>query len=637
MNAALALIVAVLAAGGLSALEWRRPDRRRLLARIGATLLAVSALALLGWRPTWRRAVPPTAGRIEAALWTAGDGGGSGKAAGHPRFALPEASAAPADATRLPDVPTLRRRFPNVGTLHVYGNGLEPFDLDALDGLRVVFDPAPERLTAPAFSFVRCPRELPPGRGLTVQGRVGGLSPGATAAVTLEAPDGTTTDAITLPADADGDAHFSADAPPAPAPGHFVWRLRLGKTNEPLGVAVVAPDLPRVLVLLGAPRFDTAALRHWFEAAGGTLAARTLVGQDRYRFESAHDPPPQFTAVDAPLLAGFDLVLADGRALAALPPSERDALRAAVADTGLGLLVLADDATLPGAAGVSPEAEAAFFPWKLSPLADPAGEGDRTARVRWPGQTRPVDIPVPSAPFEIAPQDGQTTLVRDGQGHTLAAAQARGRGQLALTLVRETGRWTRENDPAAFAAYWSALFTPLARKASAADAGRWTLAGGDAGPVFVDQPVTLVWSGKTMPAPGPGTVRAEADAGGDGATLPLAADPGEPGRWRTMFWPRRSGWQRVTMPSATGAGTALDFFVCPAGDWPVLDAARRRMATARFAETSRATSDGSPSRALTTGEANVPVPAGAWFALFLAGAGYLWIERRRTASGNVLT
>ena len=629
MNAALAVIATLLAAGGLAWLEWRRPDRRHVALRIGAILLAVGALALLGWRPTWRRSASTVVGGTEAALWTAGTAGddGGGTVAARYRFVLAGASAAPADATRIPDAAILRRRFPTVGTLHVHGDGLEPFDLDALRGLRVVLDPAPERLAGPAFSFVRCPRELTLGLALTVQGRVSGLKPGTTATVTLEAPDGATTDADTPPADADGGAGFSVEAAPPPAAGHFVWRLRLGKTDEPLGVAVVSPELPRVLVLLGAPRFDTAALRHWFEAAGGTLAARTLVGQDRYRFESAHDPPPQFTALDASLLAGFDLVMADGRALAALPPPERDALRAAVADTGLGVLVLADEAILPGAAGVSPEAAAAFFPWKLTPLTDAAGEGDRMTRVRWTGQTQPVEIPVPSAPFEIAPQDGQTALAQDSQGHTLAASKAHGRGQVALTLVRETGRWTRENDPAAFAAYWSALFSPLARKTTA-DAGRWTLAGGDAGPLFVDQPVELVWSGKATPEPAPGVVRAEADADGGGVTLPLAADPGEPGRWRATFWPRRSGWQRVTMPAGpSGSGAmALDFFVHPAGDWSVLDAARRRAATARFAERSGDAS----SRVPATGGENLPVPAGGWFALFLAGAGYLWIERRRT-------
>ena len=627
MNAALAVIAAALAAGGLSWREWRRPDRRHLAARIGAMFLAVGALALLGWRPTWRRPVAAVAARgIEAALWTPGAAGAGGDGqvdTGH-RFALSGVGTAPADATAMPDAATVRRRFPGIGTLHVYGDGLEPFDLDGWRGVRVVFHPSAARRPDVGFSFVRGPRELPLGEPLTVQGRVGGLTPGAVATVTLEAPDGTTTDAKTAPAEADGGAGFAVTGAPPPAVGRFVWRLRRdGKAEEALGVAVVAPDLPRVLVLLNAPRFDTAALRRWFERAGGTLTARTRVGGSQFRFESAHDPPPQFAGLDAALLGGFDLVLADGRTLAALPPPEREALRAAVADTGLGLLELADEAAVPGAPDVPPEAKAAFFPWKLLPLADAAGEGDRLARVQWPGLARPVEGPLPSAPFEIAPQAGQTTLVQDGQGHALAAAFARGRGQVALTLVRETGRWTRENDPGTFAAYWSALFSPLARKMTAAEAGRWTLADGEARPVLVDQPVELAWSGNGTP--GPGIVTAADPAGDGGAVLALAATHEVPGRWRGTFWPRRSGWHRVTMPSAEG-GRAFDFFVAPAGDWPALDAARKQAATARFAEESGIVV---PQAAATAGKKNAPMPVVWWWALFLAGAGYLWVERRQ--------
>ena len=383
-------------------------------------------------------------------------------------------------------------------------------------------------------------------------------------------------------------------------------------------MAVVAPDLPRVLALAGAPRFDTAALRHWFETAGGTFDARTSTGQDKDRFESAHDPPPQFASLDARLLAGYDLVLADGRARAALPPPEREALRAAVADTGLGLLVLADDAKL---------ADDALFPWKLTPLGDAAGEGDRLARVQWPGQARAIEIPVPSAPLEITLRDGQTPLMRDGQEHVLAASAARGRGLVALTLVRETGRWTRGNDPAAFAAYWSELFSTLARKTSATDAGRWTLAGGDGGPVFVDQPLDLVWSRPAGKEAMAGVVTAETGSDG-GVALTLARDPADPGRWRGTFWPRREGWHRVARPGADGGRAALDFFVAPVGSWPALDAARRRAATAWFAEGSEAATTTDTVRETQS----VPMPLAGWFALFLLGAGYLWVERRVSAA-----
>ena len=479
----------------------------------------------------------------------------------------------------VPDAAFLRRHFPEIGTIHILGDGLDPSELDALRGLRVEFTPPNPVPGATGLRFLRCPRELHLGDPLVVQGQLGGLAPNTTATLSLEAPDGAATHTVTAPADATGVASFTLRAAPLPSAGHFLWHLRTAAvpghpaSDLPLGVAVIAPDLPRLLILESSPRFDTAALSRWFEAAGGVLTSRTLVGQDRYRYTSSTTtPPPPFTALTAPLLAGFDLVLADTRAVAALPPAERDTLLAAVADTGLGVLLLPDDSP--------PASVSALFPWKLSPPSADNPRNDRPARLQWPGQSVSTDLPVPVAPFEIVPAATQRPLLTDHQGHTLAATDTRGRGQIALTLVRDTTRWQRENDPAAFAAYWSFLFSSLARPADAA-AGRWSLLDGDAGPVFVDHPLPLLWSGPANHSPGAALV--STPAASDPTTLALAPDPAEPGRGRGTFWPRHAGWHHVAL--ATG-GPALDFFVSTTDVWPALAAERRQAATARFAETS---------------------------------------------------
>ena len=261
---------AIIAAGIMTLEEWRRPDRRRLAWRIAATLLAVLALALLGLRPTWRanRSSPDGQG-TGASLYT--PGGQPPPPATRMRFTLPlPGITAPLDAVVLPDVAALRRFFPQVGTLHIYGDGLEPFDLDALRGLRVVFHP-PAQIVPAAITFLRCPRELPLGAPLELQGRVDGLPPGETAALTLVGPDGSTTEAATSPASRNGSAAFTIQALAPPTVGRFDWRLRLtrsGLPGDPFGVAVVPPVLPRVLVLESTPRFDTSALRRWVRGGG---------------------------------------------------------------------------------------------------------------------------------------------------------------------------------------------------------------------------------------------------------------------------------------------------------------------------------------------------------------------------------
>ena len=203
----------------------------------------------------------------------------------------------------------------------------------------------------------------------------------------------------------------------------------------------------------------------------------------------------------------------------------------------------------------------------------------------------------------------------------MAASFQQGRGQVGVTLVRATTRWQRENDDASFAAYWSFLFSRLARHDIAT--GRWSLVNGEAGPVFVDHPLTLRWSGPPDQLPSPGNVLAEGET--TGAVLPLAQNPREPGHWQGTFWPRRAGWHRVA--SAPG-GSPFDFYVHPAADWPALQAARRRLATELFAAASPKPTM-TPSSVVANG---YRIPPAWWFTLFVLAAGYLWMERRFAAA-----
>ena len=601
-------------------LEWRRPNRRHLRWRLVATVLAVAALALLA-RPVPEPEAPHAVS--EAVLWTAGSSPAPTGEEHFPQFALPDATGAPPQATILPDVGLLRRRCANLQTLQVFGDGLDQAELSRLGGLRVIFHPpdhpAPK---SPGVCFLSCPRELPLGEPFVVEGRVAGLPPGASLPVSLEAPDGDKTEAPTTNADSRGEATFRLQAPPLPAAGRFEWQLRVGSTTEPLGVSVVAPTLPRVLVLEGEPHFDTAALRRWFEAADGTFTVRTQVGKENARFAAAQTATP-FATVDAALLAGYDLVLTDGQALATLHPEERAALLAAVDQTGLGLLVRADAAVLPPDTPNLPAELLPLFPWKLTPVGEaPPGE-ERPVRPRWVGQTNPSEVPVVAAPFALELTPSQDRLIGDREDHALAAAARRGRGQVALTLLRATTRWQRENEQGSFAAYWSFLFSRLARPSGTAS--RWSLVNGDGGPVFVDHPLELRWCGPADQFPSPGFVTTLEEP--SGTTLPLAQNPREPDDWRGTFWPRRAGWHRVTVKPG---GTPFNFYVHPASDWSVLQANRRRAGTARLAALSAGLNPAFSPLEVT----RRPIPPAAWFALFFLSAGYLWAERRFENNGG---
>lgn len=628
------LILAALGALILVWLEWRRGDSRHWFARIFATLLAIIALTLFGvYRPTAAK-TEPRGGDVSVGLRTAGAGTSETAPAGALWFALPEASAKPADATMIPDVAFLWRHYPEIKALHVIGDGLEPHDLDVLRGLQLSLQPGEFAPSRPAVSFLHAPRETALGERIKLHGRIAGLKPSESVTLILESPDGAKSEAV-VTKNGDAEPGFEISAASPSAAGQFVWRLKLSSSagsepivvDEQIGISVVPPNLPRVLILEGSPRLDTAHLQRWFAEMGGNLRSRTLVGEGRYRFSSTKNEGVEFPAIDRELLEQSDILIVDTGALAALLPAERDALQSAVTELGMGVLVTA--------AGENPFEQsniggAAFLlPWKITEQASAASSIEnetRLARLHWAGLRDPLEHPVPVEPFMIEPVTGQRELVSDSQGRAVVSAVRRGRGTVAFGLTRDTWRWRLENQAATFAQYWSFLFSELSRPQ--ASAGNWTIVNAETEPLSVNRPVELLYSGSAEPQ-SPASV---ADGEGQTARLPLAQDSVEAMKWRTTFWPRRSGWHRIT---TSPNGASFSFFVHDASEWSSLVSGRRRAATEQWVELARP-------RAIERDEMPSPLPflkrAGGTlpallFILFVTSSGYLWLERRRAVRG----
>jgi hypothetical protein len=522
-------------------------------------------------------------------------------------FVLGNAAERQSDTTVIPDVAFLRRHFPQINRLRILGDGLEPFELEHLRGVEVAYERNGSSATVSTIAALAAPREVSLGQAIEIRGRVQGLRADESVRVSIEAPDGSETNAIVH---ASGDTTFALTPASPAAEGRFVWQVKLLRDDderavlaeERLGIAVRGPRLPRVLVLESSPNLETAHLQRWYAEHGGVLNARTLVGEGRYRFAAA-----EFPQVDAALLGGFDVVIADARALAALQPEENAALAAAVAEEGLGVLILPrGERSLPNE----------YSAWKIAPGAAEIESERRSARLVWRGLAEPIETPVAIENAAIEVDTSRAALVTDSRGATMVDAIGRGRGQIALSLVRDTWQWRLQNQPAAFARYWSFVLGRLTKRQAAEG---WRVANAPGAPLIVNQPVELEYSAAEG-VPRPGEVRAAGDA--QAATVPLAQDLAEPQRWRTTFWPREAGWHHVIAPDS---GIRLDFFVHDADEWTSVRAENRRVATERFAaltkESPRVLSDGATRRVTT---------AGAWacFAVFLLSSSYLWFERR---------
>lgn len=608
-------VAAVVAVGLLAALvvmALYRADRRRLGLRIVLSGGAVVSLVLLAWQPRWERA----GSSVEAILITPGastahvarlaDSLQAGAV-----YALPEATPGELPGQRVawvPDVGYLARNHPDIRRLHIVGDGLPPYTVDVLTGPHVVVHGAPP---APGITFVDYPQRVVLGQALQVQGRVYLKEATATTSHTLylDGPGGHVDSAGLSGA---GFTAFSLETTPRQA-GLFQYRLGVVSARgdtvavESLGVAVREPTPLRVLVLQGAPTFETRYLKNWMAAQGGRIAVRSTVSRDRYQTEYVNQPEQDLTRLTSSILDGFDVVMLDGRVLDALSPAEQRLLWGAVHEEGLGMLLDAGrDAVNAG------KNRADGLPsFDLEPL----DEEPRRVRLVWDDSVRTSAVPV--APAAIDGAWGVEPVIQDEGGRWVAAFQPFGVGRVGVTLVRETFRWVLEGETGMHAAYWSRLLTLLSRVDAYAD--NWSVGVGH--PFLRDEPIRLTL--QTIDSAPRGVVYAGVPVPD---TVYLAQHPVEPTRWQGTFWPREVGWHRVMrVGEAIDSRDAFSFYVHGAGAWQGVRATEKRLATKLFAEKS------SPTSVLEERSgpvARVPVSSLWFFVPFVACCAGLWIESK---------
>jgi hypothetical protein len=389
--------------------------------------------------------------------------------------------------------------------------------------------------------------------------------------------------------------------PRAATPADYRLRIHEGGSTiaiDTLGIAVRDSRPPTVLILDGSPNFESTYLKRWLAARGGRVTVRTTLSRGRYRTERVHQRGGSVDRLTGATFAEYDVVLADGAALRALAPPEQAALRQAVVNEGLGLLVTADP-VVAGEGTIAPGIAA----------APTTGSEELSVKPVWADIPRRSPVAIVASPAVLNPR--MQPLVRDSQGRVLAALQAAGDGRIGATLLLSPSRWTLEGEGDLFAGYWQLLLGSVAR-----DTVTRVQVGSD-GPLRPNQPVTLAltiprvqqdvakqWPQVTVTAP---------DEQVD--TVALARDPVDPRQWTGRYWPRSSGWHTIGL----AGGRAVPFRVNGAREWTGLEAAARRRASAARA--------GSSLPEVT------PMLSAAWWrlALFLLIVGaltFLWIEPR---------
>lgn len=580
---------------GLLLAAWWRPDQRRRPLRLLASALLPLALWLIAYPP--QRAVPAT--RAAAILLTKGYQPDTLRqlrrrlGAATPVWSY--GGPAPAGARPLGSLLTLAEQRPALRQLHLLGQGLPAADLPALSTLAV------QRHTPAPFSGFRGAQWSPQlrlGQPLVVEGTA--ALPGAAAWVSLRAA-GAGRDSLRLPA---GGGAFRLRYSPKTAglllPELVLRQAGRAVATEPVPVEVTTTALPPVLLLAAVPSFEFKFLKNSLAAQGRAVGLRTTVSKGLVQTEFINQPAQPLDHLTPALLGRYPLLVADVATLAALPPAESQALRAAIQAGRLGLVVLAEATPLPAAV----PARADF-----GVLAQPTtGAAAGPQVLAWAGAPAGLRAALPA---RLRPNTSLRTLVT-GPGAALVAAGRRlGLGTVVVSTVPETFRWALQGQEAGYAAFWGQLLgaaTPPPAPAAAWQlASRWPR---------VQYPMALRFSG-ALPTPGATLPIVRPLAGGPAVQVALAQDTRLP-EWSTaQYWPSAAGWHQVSGPGRT----AYSFFVFDSTTWRGPELAERQQALAQLAA--------APIPQLSPSDSvRQPWPVGWFFGLFLLAAGFLWLEEK---------
>ncbi len=426
------------------------------------------------------------------------------------------------------------------------------------------------------------PRRVREGSPLRISGRVAGVERGRIRVTLGDLELGV---AATSP-----NGRFSVDLI-APVPGRYELSLKVvGELDEPLDggtipLLVTASPRLRILALASSPSFDWRYLKNWLSDNDAALLLRTRISSEHFQEQRQHvDSDISADPISQAALDDFDIVIADTGAWSRLAESERELIARRVRDDGLGLLLLAGNATQDPSDVL---AAASPTPVSAPALAD--------ARLSAAGSAPLPEVPVPA----LAISSEESVWDRE-DGRSVAGYNETGAGRVGLAVRIPVYQWVTSGDTEAFAGYWQRLLAAIARPHAKGPEPRLS------SPIpFADLRLELCFDGAVhsqIELEGPALIR---------QPLPLYRRPtGSCG----VLWPRAGGWHVMH-----DGDTAHFFYVFRRSDWIPLQVAGRTAAT--YEVLGQSASD----------RGNVRWEPSRWhlFVALLVTLGLLWWEQKR--------
>lgn len=561
-------------------LEYRRANKRFLLLRIVAAIIAVAALACIILPIRYSSTVTKTGGHNTILLTE-----------GFDADSLPSG----VDTATVTRDASIKKAYPKVklingldelnktAPLHIYGNGLSNDELAQLDSLPVTFHAAK---SVAGVNNISWNNQLKAGEALHVQGIYNNTSAQKIKLVLTGLNTGL--DSITLQPNAQ--TPFELSAIPK-ATGKMAFALKADTTMQGSLPVQVEPVKPlKVLMLSASPDFESKFLKNWLSENGYSVALRSAISKGKYNSEYINISQFNLDKLSAQMLAQFDVVIGDLSVLSTLSGAESDVLKQAVADKGMGLIVRADSAGKTS--------------WlqKQFPVDRPSGKEPAAASLIINGNKSGSGKLAYGSAY-IVYRDGTQPLVKTKE-QILAGSTLYGSGKLVFTTLNNTFSWMLGGNKQDYTALWSALINKAARKN---DEVKNEIQFSSL-PV-IHEPVTIRVSQGNSSAIG---INNE-------LTAP-AQNPDVPFEWAVAYEPSSAGWQNIKQGDKLS-----NWFAYDENNWKTLRSAEKVAATKKYADTH-------PNSQIVTKQIQqkvwIEVPMLYFYILLLAACTFLWIETK---------
>lgn len=465
-------------------------------------------------------------------------------------------------------------------SLFVLGEGLKSFDLWQLDSIPSILieGNTPTGITRLKYNSSYTVGDLEIIKGIYSNGSRGHK-------LILQGPSGIALDSVELTTEATQEFQMTLDSKIS---GNYLFNVlekdSVGKTitKDPLPVTILKQDPLKILIINGAPTFETKYLKNFLANEGHEVAVRSRLTTSRYKFEYFNLKIKPVIGFTEKKLEIFDLVIIDANSLRNLSRTGRSALETSIRDNGLGLLI-------------QPENSYFTASFQLSPFSFTSEKSNDASIEEWP------KITIGKHPFRFKAET-RIEPILNSNSKTLSAYKRIGSGRIGTTLLQNTYDLVLNGRSATYRYLWAKTIKSLSKR------GRPTVEWSSNGIVgYKDEPFKFQLR-TSLNEPIVNT--------NDESTIPMRSHMDISTLWEGTSFPREIGWQKFNVQQDTTA--TFSFYVTDTTHWRSLNTYRTIKANKRHL-TNTNVIDSMPNKSFSLIN---PI----WFfIIFTLGIGYLWL------------